>query len=73
MKELGSVATLGAERKDRLSLTIRKIDNGYLLEVHKETDGKYEDVEIAVMTLPKLLKAIGTFLKNGVAGEGEGE
>jgi len=49
--------------KTRVSLNVRKIDNGYILNVNLDKPDKYESVELAITILPKLLKAIGTFLR----------
>ena len=50
--------------KTTLRLSIRTIDNGFILEATKEgPNSKYERVELSFPTLPKLLKAVGTFLK----------
>ncbi len=62
----GGIATPGSN-KQYITLNIRAIDNGFLLEATK-SGAVYERIELSFPTLPKLLKAVGTFLK-----EGEGE
>jgi hypothetical protein len=52
-----------SSKKNRISLHIRQIDNGFVLNVNKDTKEGYEDIELAITSLPKLLKAVGTFLR----------
>jgi len=49
--------------KIRISMSIRKIDNGFILTVDKNTQNGYEMTELAITSLPKLLRAVGTFFK----------
>lgn len=51
------------QRKYACNLHIRAIDNGFVLSVDKDTPEGYQNVELAITSLPKLLKAICTFLK----------
>jgi hypothetical protein len=57
--------------KTSVSAHIRLLDNGYLLSVNKDTKDGYESVEIAITSLPKLLKAIGTIFKEISSNEEE--
>ncbi len=58
----------GRTMKEHISMNIRKIDNGFVLSINKDGPDGYESVELAITSMPKLLKAIATFLK-----EAEGE
>lgn len=62
-----ALGTIGAAKspssKKHISLNVRKIDNGYILSVNIDRSDSYESVELAITSLPKLLKAIGTFLR----------
>ena len=59
----GGKILLPTTRKRRVSVNIRTIDNGYLLSVNIDNPDAYESVELGISSLPKLLKAITTFLK----------
>lgn len=66
-----AASTLPVEgRKQKISLSIRTLDNGYLLSATRELP-HYEQVELGIGTLPKLLKAIATFLKDGIVETGD--
>jgi hypothetical protein len=62
-KAIGMGSINPTPRKSTLSLRVRVIDNGYILTVDKDTPDGYQTVELAITSLPKLLKSIGIFLK----------
>jgi hypothetical protein len=62
-------AKLPSKGKDRISAHIRKIDNGFVLSIDKDTSEGFENVELAITSLPKLLKALATFLKEETSEE----
>ncbi len=61
----GMIATEINGKKQKISINIRTLDNGYLLSVTKELP-QFETVELGINSLPKLLKAVATFLKEGI-------
>ena len=50
--------------KLRTNIHVNLIDNGYVMRVCRDMpDGRFEEVELAFPSIPKLLKAVATFLK----------
>lgn len=60
---VNKVATVDISNKISINMHIRKIDNGFILSIDKNGPEGYESAELAVTSLPKLLRAIATFLK----------
>lgn len=48
------------------SVTVRPADNGFILSAHGYADDKYVDIELVFTKLPQVLRAVGTFLKEGL-------
>ena len=62
-KNISNLDSIPVNKKKRISISIRTLDNGFLLSVDISGQDSNEFVELGIQTLPKLLKAIATFLK----------